>query len=381
MSGDPEQEYFADGMVEDIITALSQFKSLFVIARNSGFTYKGKSVDIKQIGRELGVRYVLEGSVRKSGSRVRITGQLIEAATGTHLWAEKIDGTLEDVFELQDEVAARVAGAIEPSITQADINRARVKSTSNLDAYDYYLRALSASYQLTRERNDVAANYLRQAIALDPGYALAKALLAVNHLLRQLQGWGEADTMEKGMALAREAIADDPNDPSVLRAAGLVLGFWGEYDRALTVLEKAARLNVNSSQVLNSLGWVMVYACTEPDRAIVHFERAMRLSPRDPEMCMMLNGIALAHLFAGRAHQALSAAQKGVDDSPQFGSVHRMKIAALVDLGRLQEAKTAATTFLTLDSTFTITTRLPKFRDPAFQKKYYDALRAAGLPE
>jgi adenylate cyclase len=381
MSGDPEQEYFADGMAEDIITALSQFKSLFVIARNSSFTYKGKAVDIKQIGRELGVRYVLEGSVRKSGSRVRITGQLVEAATGTHLWAERIDGALEDVFELQDEVTARVAGAIEPSITQAEIDRARVKPTSNLDAYDCYLRALSNFYQLTRERNDVAADYLRQAIALDPAYALAKARLAVNQMLRMIQGWGEAGDMEKGMALARDAIADDPNDPSVLRAAGHVLGFWGEYDRALTVLEKAARLNVNSSQVLSSLGWVMVYACIEPDRAILHFERAMRLSPRDPETNIMLNGIALAHLVAGRPAQALLAAQKGIDDTPRFASVHRMKIAALVDLGRLQEARTAATTFLTLDPTFTITTRLPKLRDAAFQKRYYGALKAAGLPE
>jgi TolB-like protein/class 3 adenylate cyclase len=318
MSGDPEQEYFADGMVEDVITALAQFKSLFVIARNSSFTYKGHAVGIKQVGRELGVRYVLEGSVRKSGNRVRITGQLIEAATGTHLWAEKIDGALEDVFELQDEVAARAAGAIEPSITQAEINRARVKPTNNLDAYDCYLRALSAHYQFTEEGNDVAANYVRQAIALDPGYALAKALLAFNYVMRWSQGWGETGDVEKGMALAREAIADDPNDPSVLRWAGHTLGFWGDYDRAVTVLEKAARHNVNGSEVLNSLGCGMVYACVEPDRAILHFERAMRLSPRDPEIGIMLTGIALAHLIAERPTQALSAAQKGIDESPRL---------------------------------------------------------------
>jgi adenylate cyclase len=327
------------------------------------------------------VRYVLEGSVRKSGNRVRITGQLIEAATGAHLWGEKIYGALEDVFELQDEVTARVAGAIEPSITQAEINRARVKPTSNLDAYDFYLRALSSYYQLTREGNDAAATYMRHAIELDPGYTLAKAFLAFNHVMRWVQGWGEAGDVEKGMALAREAIADDPNDSSVLRLAGHTLGFWGDYDRALTVLEKAARLNVNSSQVLNSLGWVMVYACLEPDRAILHFERAMRLSPHDPAIGPMLNGIALAHLIAGRATQALSAAQKGIDDWPRFGSVHRTKIAALVDLGRLQDAKMAAATFLTLDPTFTIKTRLPKFRDAAFQQRYYGALKAAGLPE
>src|SRR6266851_1825411 len=160
MSGDPEQEYFADGMVEEIITALSRFKSLFVIARNSSFTYKGKSVEIKQVGRELGVRYVLEGSVRKAGSRVRITGQLIEAATGAHLWAEKIDGALKDVFALQDEVTARVTGAIEPSITQAEIDRARVKPTSNLDAYDWFLRALPPFYQFRKDGSEIALDYL-----------------------------------------------------------------------------------------------------------------------------------------------------------------------------------------------------------------------------
>jgi len=308
MSGDPEQEYFADGMVEDIITALSQFKSLFVIARNSSFTYKGRAADIKQVGRELGVRYVLEGSVRKAGNRVRINGQLIEAATGAHLWAEKIDGALEDVFELQDEVTARVAEAIEPSITQAEINRAHIKPTSNLDAYDCFLRALPLIYQFTREGNDVAVDYLRQAVALDTRYALAKALLAFNHVTRWLQGWGAPGYPERGVALAREAIADDGNDPSVLRWGGHTLAFWGDYDHALSVLEKAARLNENGSQVLSSLGWAMNYACVDPDRAISHFERAMRLSPRDPEISIMLSGIAMAHLIAGRDDDGRTAA-------------------------------------------------------------------------
>jgi adenylate cyclase len=381
LSGDAEQEYFTDGMVEDIITALSQFKSLFVIARNSSFSYKGKPVGIKQVGYELGVRYVLEGSVRRSGNRVRITGQLIEAATGAYLWAEKIDSELEGLFDLQDEVTARVVGAIEPSITQAEIHRARVKPTRNLDAYDCYLRALSRFYRLTREDSNVAVDYMQQAIALDPGYAMAKAFLAFNYIGRWVQGWSKPGEMEKGMALAREAIADDPSNASVLRFAGHTLSFWGDFDRGLAVLEKAARLNVNGSQVLDSLGWVLVYACIELDRAIQHFERAMRLSPRDPEIGLMLNGIALAHLIAGRATQALTAAQKGIDELPRFTSVHRIKIAALVDLGRLQDAKMAAETFLTLDPTFSITTRLPKFRDLAFQQRYHSSLKAAGLPE
>jgi len=227
MSGDPEQEYFADGMVEDVITALSQVKSLFVIARNSSFTYKGRAVDIKQVGRELGVRYVLEGSVRKAGNRVRITGQLIEASTGAHLWAERFDGALEDVFELQDTVTERVVGAIEPSVRQAEINRAHAKPTSNLDAYDCYLRALPVFYQLTREGSDAAVEHLRMAIARDTGYALAKAFLAFNYTSRWLQGWGALNDRTNAMALAQEAIADDPDDSSVLRWAGPHARFLG----------------------------------------------------------------------------------------------------------------------------------------------------------
>jgi adenylate cyclase len=228
MSDDPEQEYFANGMVEDIITALSRFKSLFVIARNSSFTYKGRAVDIKQIGRELGVRYVLEGSVGKAAGRVRISGQLIEASTGAHLWAEKFDGALGDVFELQDAVTERIVGAIEPSIKQAEINRARTKPTSNLDAYDYYLRAFQQALLYTREGSDASLNYIRKAIALDPGYALAKAYLSIIYMVRWIQGWGAPGEREKGLATAREAIVLDPDDPSVLRWAGHTLGYWGE---------------------------------------------------------------------------------------------------------------------------------------------------------
>jgi adenylate cyclase len=381
MSGDPEQEYFADGMVEDIITALSQFKSLFVIARNSSFTYKGRPVDIKRVGSELGVRYVLEGSVRKAGTRVRITGQLIEASTGTHLWAEKMDGALEDVFELQDEITARVAGAIVPSITKAEINRAQVKPTSNLDAYDCYLRALPPYFQFTREDSDIAADYLRKAIALDPEYALAKAFLALVYVTRWLNGWSEPGDRERCLALAQEAIANDTNDPSVLRWAGHTLGFWGDYDRSLALLAKASRLNVNDSQLLIRLGWAMNYACLDPDIAILNFERAMRLSPRDPEISFMLSGIAMAHLIADRNDESLLFSQKSIGDTPRFTTGHRTKIAALVALGRLEEAKKAATEFLALDPNFTISARLPRFRNAAFQAKYYGGLKAAGLTE
>ena len=381
MSGDLEQEYFADGVVEDIITALSQFKSLFVIARNSSFTYKGKAVDIKQVGCELGVRYVLEGSVRKSGKRIRITWQLIEAATGVHIWAEKIDGALEDVFELQDEVTSRVAGAFEPSIRFAEIGRANNKPTHNLDAYDLFLRALSRYYQFTKADNDMAVCHLSAATELDPTYTLAKAFLSFNHVIRWNLGWGEPADREKSLCLAREAIADDTDDAAVLRCAGHTLGFWEEYDRALAVLEKAARLNVNSSQVLSSLGWVMNYACVDPDRAISSFERAVRLSPRDHELAIMLSGIANANLIAGRDEAALSAAERAVDENPRFAPARRIRIVALVHLGRLDEAKAARAEYLKLDPGFTISSRVPNYRDPAFRQRYHGALRTVGLAE
>ncbi len=381
MSGDPEQEYFADGMVEDIITALSRFTTLFVIARNSSFTYKGRAVDIKQVGRELGVRYVLEGSVRKAAGRLRITGQLIEASSGAHLWAEKFDGVLEDVFELQDAVTERVVGAIETSVNQAEINRSRAKPTSNLDAYDYYLRALQQFTLYTRAGSDAAIENAQKAISLDPDYALAKALLSSTYMSRRIRGWGTTADPAKALAVAREAIAQDSNNPSVLRWAGLTLGFWGDHDRSIALLEKAARLNVNGSQILLSLGWVKVYACTDTERAIAHFERAMRLSPRDPRMASMLTGISFAHLISGHYEKALSFAQQSIDEGPQFTSGHRAKITALIFLNRGQEARAATEMLLTIDPQFSISSRLPPYRDPDFQQRYHAALKAAGLRE
>ena len=380
MSGDPEQGYFADGIVEDIITALSCLNSLFVIARNSSFTYKD-SVDIRQVGQELGVRYILRGSVRKAGARVRITGQLVEASSGAHIWADKFDGSLVDVFEMQDAVTERVVSAIEPSVRQAEVQRAHAKPTNNLDAYDHYLRALPPYYRYTKEDSDAAVAHLRRAIELDPGYTLARSFLAFCYAIRWLQGWGEPSDRNDGIALAQEAIATDPGDPSALRWAGHTLGFWGDHERALAILEKAAGLNVNGSQVLSSLGWVKCYACADLDRAIEHFERAFRLSPRDPEMSQMLSGIALAHLIAGHDELALNFAQQSIDEMPRFTSGHRTKIVALGSLGRWEDARAAADALLVHDPTFTVSSRRVSFRDPDFRRKYYGRMQAAGLPE
>jgi adenylate cyclase len=222
---------------------------------------------------------------------------------------------------------------------------------------------------------------MNRAIALDPGYALAKAFLAFNHAVRCVQGWDDARGREQSLALARDAIADDGNNPSVLRLAGHTLGFWGDYDSSLAILEKATRLNVNGSLALSSLGWAMNYACLAPDRAISNFERAMRLSPRDHETSYFLSGIAMAHVIAGRDEMALSFAQRGIDYSPRFLTCHRIKIAALAGLGRLAEANAAAKIFLGLDPAFRISNRLPLFRDLQFMQAYNAKLKAAGLPE
>src|SRR5260221_4654766 len=254
MSGDPEQEYFADGMVEEIITALSRNKQLFVIARNSSFTFKGKAVDIKQVARDLGVRYVLEGSVRKSGNRIRITGQLIDAASGAHLWADRYDGALEDVFELQDQVAASVVGAIGPSMTQAEIERAKRKPPSSLDAYDYYLRGLAARWQYTRDGTDQAVGLYEQAIALDPQFALAYALLAATLSQRKIQGWSTdpAADASRAIAYAKSALRLGRQDPLVLAQSAIVLTAIGyEVELADSLLQEAIRLNPNGM-----LGWL-----------------------------------------------------------------------------------------------------------------------------
>ena len=383
MSGDPEQEYFADGMVEDIITALSRFKSLFVIARNSSFTYKGKAVDIKQVGRELGVRYVLEGSVRKSGGRVRITGQLIEAATGAHIWADKIDGALEDVFELQDEVTQRVVGAIEPSITQAEISRAQEKATSNLDAYDLYLKALAVHYSQTPADIEEALSLIDRAIELDPNYSWAKAFAAYIHAFKITQGWVRREDLETGRKMARDAIVVSRDDPNTLGYASHALALLTrEYEVPVASMDRALQLNPNSANILMRSGHLRTWV-SEADLAIEHFTRSIRLSPLDPQLGFHYVGLSIAYLMKGELEKALDYARRGAREMPRWVGAWANIAVIAGNSGIRDEAQAAARQVLALSPGYTIALRLSNsvFRDKWVNDIFVKGLRAAGIPE
>ena len=393
LSGDPEQEYFADGMVEEIITALARTGVFFVIARNSSFVYKGKAVDIKQVGRELGVRYVLEGSIRKAGNRIRITGQLIEADNGRHVWADRFDGTLEDVFELQDRITESIVWAIEPNIRRAELERSRVKPASNLQAYDLLLRALPGIMPgSTKAGKDEALSFIRRALEMDPRYSLAKALGAFACLQRLADGYGDAEDVKAGLRYADEALSEKNDDPTILSCAGLALGSLGyralgfrvlgfRYDEAQRAIDRALSLSPNLLMVRFAAGMVDCFV-GEGDAAIGHFERAMRLSPLDPGMSALIVGTGLAHVVSGRYDEALAAAQRTVQESPNFASGHRLMVVALGYLGRIEEAKPAARRMLELAPQYTVSRSqsVSPFKDPEFRKRSAEIFRAAGVP-
>jgi adenylate cyclase len=384
LSGDPEQEYFADGIVEEIITALSRFRQLFVIARNSTFAYKGKSPDIRQVGRELGVRYVLEGSVRKATNRVRITGQLIDAASGAHLWADRFEGAIDDIFDLQDQVTASVVGAIAPKLEQAEIERARTKPTENLNAYDLYLRALPHYYALTRAGSDEALRLLRQAVSLDPNYALAKAFAAACFAMRDAQGisLSKSET-DEGIRLAREALDGGWDDPSVLDVAGYVLSYLAHDDEAaLPALDRALVLNVNSAQAWRLSGLARLFS-SDPGTATEHFTRAIRLSPLDPLITQAFCGLGIARMMTGDYEGALKFGRQAVREQPRWVPAHRIVAASLALLGRTEEARLAMRALLAVAPSFTMSQmrmNIP-FQDAEFVERYLRGLREAGLPE
>jgi TolB-like protein len=386
MSGDPEQEYFVDGMVEEIITALSRIRWLFVIARNSSFTYKGQAVDVKQVSRELGVRYVLEGSVRKAGGRVRITAQLIDALSGAHLWADRFDGALDDIFDLQDRVASNVVGAIEPKLRQSEIERATRKPTASLDAYDLYLRALAQSYRFTEEGLEKAVHSLRQALALDPSYAPPAAMIGWCRTIQRVQGWGALSGVDiaESVRLARQALEAARDDPETMwRAAHPLFILAGEAALAATVVDRALALNPNAAGAWMVRGWVRALR-DEPEAAIEACERALRLSPFDPLGYLNTCGFAIAHLVARRFEQAIEWADRTLRDQPRVATAIRINVVANAHLGRLDEARAALCRMLSIDPNFTIAamrTLIAPLSSPQFLELYETGLRLAGLPE
>jgi TolB-like protein len=385
MSGDPDQDYFADGVVEDIIVALSRMRWLFVIARNSSFTYKGRAVDVKQVGRELGVRYVMEGSVRKAANRVRITGQLIDASTGANLWAVRFEGALEDIFDLQDQVTTRVVGAISPRLEQAEIERAKRKPTESLDAYDYFLRGMASFYRRTNKANDEALRLFSKAIELDPDFASACGMAAWCYVWRKINGWMTDVTQEiaEGGRLARLAVELGKDDAVALARAGHAIGFLvGDLDSSVGVLDQALMLNPNLAMAWLFSGWVRAYR-GETDVAIEHFALAMRLSPRDPSLYHMQLGTGLAHLLAGRFDDASSWAEKACRDEPNYANAFSVAAASHALAGQLEEARQAMERLRHFYPALRVSNLHDWFpiRRPEHYAKWTEGLRKAGLPE
>jgi adenylate cyclase len=381
MSGDAEQEYFADGMVDDIITGLSRIKWLFVIARNSSFVYKGKAVDVRQVGRDLGVRYVLEGGVRKSGVRVRINAQLLEAETGAHLWAEKFDGGLDDVFDLQDQITDRVVGIVEPSVRQSEIERSRRKRPENLDAYDLYLRALPHVTSMKPDDVEAGATLLERALALDPNYAAAHALLARCLEIRFMQqGFADVDRTA-ALRHADAAIAGGADDAAALGFAAIVISQLGKnHEAASNAIRRALSLNPSSAAAHYMAAQIHCFS-GDGAAATVHAHRALRLSPFDPMAYLAHAALGVVAMQEARYDDAAASYAKAAQTSSGYGPLYMGQAAALALAGRLQEARAIARRGLELDPGFRVRTFL-EFGMPAdIADKYANGGRLLGLPE
>ena len=381
LSGDVEQGYFCDGIVEDIITALSRFKSLFVIARNSSFAYKGKSPDIRQVGRELGVRYVLEGSVRKAGNRLRITAQLIDAASGAHSWADRFDGALDDVFDLQDQVTARVVGAIAPTMEQSEIERAKRKPTEQLDSYDLFLKGMALAYRRSTQAD--AQKFFRQAVEKDPDFAIAHAMISYVSLMR-LGDTGSLSHEEREEALksAEHAARLAPDDASVLARAAHVFAYIGhDYTRSASMAERAITLNPNLAAAWYSRGWIAVMRA-EPERAMQSFAQMQRLSPLDPLRGGALFGEAFAYWFDGKYSEGCIVATEAVNVGTNAHSLVSFILNAIPN-GRAVDARDAATRLLNLHPTFRLADAHRAFpmQKAEWRNRVEVALREAGIPE
>jgi adenylate cyclase len=384
MSGDPEQEYFADGITEEIITGLSHLHWLFVIARNSTFTYKEKAIDVRQVARELGVRYLLEGSVRKGTAKVRITAQLIEAETGSHVWADRFDGGLANVFALQDEVTDHIVQAIAPTLRHAEITRSKRKPPADMQSYDYYLRALSNFYLMTRESNEETLRLLDKALAGDATFAAATALQALALGYSSAQGWTSPPGSRHAaiVRLAHTAVYQAPNDPEVLAGAAHMIAYCGaEFSEATSFAGRAQALGPNSAFVWGQTGYALFHAgCAQ--KAVLSFEKAIKLDPVDPMGFSTMAGLTYALISLGKDDQAVEVATRSVQKNPNYAFAWRGLIAALALSGRIQEAREAVVTMLRLEPQFSITALLARTPSaPTTFKRVIEGLRLAGAPE
>ncbi|MBW9064137.1 adenylate/guanylate cyclase domain-containing protein [Rhizobium herbae] len=384
MSSDPAQDYFGDGIVEEIIIGLSRIRWLFVIARNSSFTYKGRAVDVKHVGRELGVRYVLEGSVRRAANRVRISAELVEAATGMHIWADRFEGGIEDIFELQDHVTANVVGAIGPKLEQAEIERAKRKPTENLDAYDYFLRGMAALHRWSREANNEALRLFYRAIELDPEFAAAYGMAARCYSQRKASGWmvDRAHETAETERLARRAAALGKDDAVALSTAGIAFTYvLGALDHGADLLQRALALNPNWAPTWLFSGWAGIWR-GEPEVALDHLARAMRLNPQDPQMFNAQAAMAAAYFFAGRYDDASAWARAAIREQPVHFIATCVAAASHALAGQAEEAAEAMTRLRQLDPDFRLSSLSDLFpiRRPEDRARWADGLRNAGLP-
>jgi TolB-like protein/Flp pilus assembly protein TadD len=385
LSDDTEQDYFTDGIVEEIITSLSRFKSFAVISRNSSFVYKGKAVDVRQVAQELGVRYVLEGGLRRSGERLRITAQLIEATSGAHLWADRFDGAVEDVFDVQDKITESVVGVIEPQIRQAEIERSRRKRPENLDAYDLYLRALSKLYTMRPEDNAKVYAQMMQAIALEPDYApfLTNAVWALQ--FRMNMGWPPltGDDRTACLDLVSRALANAQGDAPVLAQCGIALVMIGQdYERGLQIIANAVEANPNNQYILITAAVAKLH-CGDLEESLAHSRRAILMSPGDPLAQWPMTAIAAAHMALGNYEEALKAAERSLAVNPTYDATYWMLIAANAQLGRMDEARRWLAKFRALAPGVTVASirKGQPDKDPTRVAAILEGLRLAGLDE
>jgi adenylate cyclase len=382
MGSDLEQEYFADGVVEDIITILSRVKSLFVIARNSSFTYKGKAVDIRQVGRELGVRYVLEGSVRKAGERIRITGQLIDAASGSHVWADRFDRRLDDIFEVQDEISLKMVAAIQPELDRAEIQRARRKP-DNLTAWDLMLRARTELYKMTKAENEKAKQFLLEAVQADPSSAMAQAMLSEAFAYEGFFGWeSPRHSLERAIQHAAEGVRLDQGDPAPHCAMAIVLIFMGRAGEAVAYAKNAIELDPNTAAGCRLLAAALAFA-GDPAGAIAAAEQVLRASPRDPQQWVTFASIANAHFTAGRYQLALEFADRAAQFAPNWVGSYLTSAASAAHLGLMEQARLAAARIVELGPKHRMTgiRNHPLFCKPDVVARFLDGLSKAGVPE